>query len=197
MGERRRTMRKESIRGALSFLVMTWCLVGQVAAQETAPGVEQEKRPEIFLEGAYIVQKGDTLWAIAGRYLNDPRRWQQIWKENVFVADPDMIFPGDPLFIPGVTPPPTPVAEAPPVPPIAEEHVAPPVSPPVEAPPEPAPPAVAEEKKPEKVIVGLVAPPSGVIPRPALECSGFVAQRREIRAVGRFIRSLEEGDLRL
>ena len=133
------------------------------------------------MEGAYIVQDGDTLWAISSRYLDNPRLWPQIWKENAFVSDPDMIFPGDPLVIPGVTPPPKPVAEAPPVPPIAEERVEPPVAPPVEAPPveaplTPAPPEVAEVEKPEKVIVGLVAPPSGTIPRPALECSGFVAK---------------------
>ncbi|MFQ5961504.1 MAG: LysM peptidoglycan-binding domain-containing protein [Candidatus Methylomirabilales bacterium] len=189
-------MRKGTIRGALSFLAVASCLVGQVAAQETPPGVKQEKQPEILLEGAYIVQDGDTLWAIAGRYLNDPRRWPQIWKENAFVVDPDKIFPGDPLAIPGVTPPPKPVAEAPTVPPIAEERVAPPEAPPVEA-PKPAPPEVAAVEKPEEVVVGLLAPPSGVIPRPSLECSGYVARPREIRAVGRLIRSLEEGDLRL
>lgn len=190
-------MRKGTVCGALSFLVAASCLVGQVAAQETPPGVGQEKQPEILLEGAYIVQEGDTLWAIAGRYLSNPRQWPQIWKENAFVTDPNKIFPGDPLMIPGVTPPPKPVAEAPPAPPIAEERVAPPEAPLVEAPPEPAPPEVAEAEKPEKMLVGLVAPPSGVIPRPALECSGFVAQPSEIRAVGRFIRSLEEGSLRL
>jgi hypothetical protein len=195
-------MRKRKVRGAVSFLAVTWFLVGQVAAQEVASGVEQEKKPEILLEGAYIVQEGDTLWAIAARYLDNPRLWPQIWKENVFVSDPDKIFPGDPLAIPGVTPPPKPVAEAPPVPPVAEERVAPPVSPPVEAPlveapPVPAPPEVAEVEKPEEVVVGLVAPPSGVISRLALECSGFVAQRREIRAVGEIIRSAEKGDIRL
>ncbi|MEE9522813.1 MAG: LysM peptidoglycan-binding domain-containing protein [candidate division NC10 bacterium] len=195
-------MRKAKIRGALSFLAMTWCLVGQVAAQEVAPGVEQEKKEDVFVEGAYIVQDGDTLWAISSRYLDNPRLWPQIWKENAFVSDPDMIFPGDPLVIPGVTPPPKPVAEAPPVPPIAEERVEPPVAPPVEAPPveaplTPAPPEVAEVEKPEKVIVGLVAPPSGTIPRPALECSGFVAKPEEIHAVGQIIRSLEEFSTRL
>ena len=189
-------MRKGTIRGALSFWAVAWCLVGQVAAQETPPGTGQEKQSEILLEGAYIVQEGDTLWAIAGRYLNDPRHWPQIWKENAFVTDPDKIFPGDPLAIPGVTPPPKPVAEAPPVPPIAEERVAPPEAPPVEA-PKPAPPEVAEAEKPKEVVVGLLAPPSGVIPRTSLECSGYVARPQEIRAVGRLIRSLEEGDLRL
>lgn len=202
VGERRRTMRKKTVRGTLSFFAVTWCLLGQVAAQETPPGVEQEKQQEILLEGAYIVQEGDTMWAIAGRYLNDPRRWPQIWKENAFVSDPNKIFPGDPLAIPGVTPPPKPVAAAPPVPPVAEERVAPPEAPPTEAPPaevppEPAPPEVAEVEKPEAVVVGLVAPPSGVIPRPALECSGFVARPREITAVGEIIRSLEAGDIRL
>lgn len=183
----------------MTVLAVTSCLVGQVAAQEVAPSVEQEKKREILLEGAYIVQEGDTLWAIAGRYLNDPRHWPEIWKENAFVVDPDKIFPGDPLMIPGVTLPPKAVAEAPPVPPVGEERVTPPVAPPAEAPPaEVAPvPAPPEGEKREKMLVGLVAPPAGTITEAALECSGFVAQPGEIRAVGRFIRSLEAGDLRL
>ncbi len=196
-------MRKKIVRGTLSVLAVTWCLGGQITAQETPPpGEERGKHEEILLEGAYIVQEGDTLWAIAGRYLNDPRQWPQIWKENAFVSDPNKIFPGDPIAIPGVTPPPKPVAETPPVPPVGEERVAPPEvplaeAPPVEGPPKPAPPEVAAVEKPEEVVLGLVAPPSGVIPRLALECSGFVARPREIEASGQIIRSLEAGDIRL
>lgn len=197
-GERRRIMGKKKMRGALSFLAVTCFLVGQVAAQEVASVREQGTGQEFLPEGVYHVRDGDTLWAIAGRYLDNPRLWPQIWKENPFVTNPDLIFPGDPLVIPGLAPPPKPVVEAPPVPPVAEERVAPPVAPPVEgppvveAPPAPAPPEVVEVVVPEEV-VGLVAPPSDVIPRPALECSGYVADRREIRAVGEVVRPTEEG----
>src|SRR3972149_1782955 len=86
-----RMMKRERIRGVLSFLVMTWLLMGQVAAQEAAPGGEQTKRPETLPEGVHHVRQGDTLWAIGGRYLDNPRLWPQIWKENPFVTDPNRI----------------------------------------------------------------------------------------------------------
>src|SRR3989304_3264077 len=192
-------MKRERIRGALSFLVMTWLLMGQVAAQEAAPGGEQTKRPETLPEGVHHVRQGDTLWAIAGRYLDNPRLWPQVWKENPFVTAPNRIFPGEPLTIPGFAPPPRPLAEAPPGPPLRRGRVPPPIAPPVEAvaPAEGAPPPdVAAVTKPEDVIKRPAARPAFAIPRAALECSGFVAQKQEIVRVGRIVRPLEGDNMR-
>jgi hypothetical protein len=188
-------MRTGRMRGALGFLVVTWLLTGQVAAQEATAGGEQRRRPETLPEGVYNVRQGDTLWAIAARYLDNPRLWPEIWKENPFVANPNLIFPGDPLTIPGYGAPARPLAEAPPVPPVGEEQVPPPIAPPVEA-VAPAAPEVTAVGRPEDVIKRPGAPPSYVIPRAALECSGFVAQRQEILRVGRIIRPVEEDNMR-
>jgi hypothetical protein len=48
---------------------------------------------------AYVVQSGDTLWDIAGKYLNSNYYWPKIWERNTFIVNPHLIFPGDLLYI--------------------------------------------------------------------------------------------------
>ncbi len=49
----------------------------------------------------YIIEKGDNLWDLAARDLNDPFLWPQIWDLNRYVLDSHWIYPGDPLIMPG------------------------------------------------------------------------------------------------
>ena len=47
----------------------------------------------------YTIQKGDTLWALAKRFLGNPYLWPQLWEKNKYIRDAHWIYPGDPLII--------------------------------------------------------------------------------------------------
>jgi hypothetical protein len=47
----------------------------------------------------HIVVPGDTLWAIAGKYLGNSYLWPQIWEKNTYILDAHWIYPGDPIVL--------------------------------------------------------------------------------------------------
>lgn len=78
---------KKSVLGLLASLL----LAAQVFATEVA------LRPDHPQE--YVVQKGDTLWDISGRFLEKPWLWPEIWHANPQIANPHLIYPGDRLSL--------------------------------------------------------------------------------------------------
>jgi len=62
--------------------------------QPAPPPVLNPRHPE-----TYVVQKGNTLWDIAAKFLRDPWNWPEIWQINPQVENPHLIFPGDTLTL--------------------------------------------------------------------------------------------------
>ncbi|MDX8383344.1 MAG: LysM peptidoglycan-binding domain-containing protein [Ghiorsea sp.] len=64
-------------------------LPGEVAREEL---VKDFPKP-------YVVKKGDTLWDIAEEYFAKPKKWMTIWEQNIYVSNPDLIYPGNEIWL--------------------------------------------------------------------------------------------------
>ncbi|MBB1125415.1 LysM peptidoglycan-binding domain-containing protein [Thiospirillum jenense] len=75
---------------AASFLALVLLGAGNwttVSAVELQPDHPQ----------TYQVVAGDTLWDIAAKFLRDPWRWRELWRDNPGMGNPNQLFPGDTL----------------------------------------------------------------------------------------------------
>jgi LysM repeat protein len=49
----------------------------------------------------YTIKKGDTLWDISNSHMRDSFLWPKIWKHNRYILNPDLIYPGNVIELPG------------------------------------------------------------------------------------------------
>lgn len=62
-----------------------------LASLATADSIDlRDGHPDV-----YYVKKGDTLWDISARFLENPWQWPELWHDNPEIDNPHLIYPGD------------------------------------------------------------------------------------------------------
>ena len=73
--------------------------LGFLAAGALSLQAEQSTTIKEGSPSEYVVQKGDTLWAIADHFLNQPWQWPKIWYNNPQIENPHLIYPNDTVIL--------------------------------------------------------------------------------------------------
>ncbi len=79
----------------MKITVFSFAIIVLLASLAPVSGVAMEIELREDHPREYVVQEGDTLWDIAGRFLTRPWQWPAIWQANPQIDDPHLIFPGD------------------------------------------------------------------------------------------------------
>jgi hypothetical protein len=188
-------MRKAMRMAGGLLAVLTLALVGPESRGQQTPASSPPVGPEAAA-GVYVVRPGDNLWFLSRQFLHNPFLWPRIWERNKIVINPNRIYPGDPLLIPGLAPAPP---EALALPGAPAPVIPAPVSPPG-APPEPiaaAPAVPAEPSREPAPAPTLIAPPPApilVVTRGQYFCLGFVHEGGPL-GVGNILRPLRDSQI--
>lgn len=78
---------KKLMLGLIAYVVMTATCWAQEA-------ILRDDRPD-----RYTVVRGDTLWDISEKFLQNPWMWPEIWHVNPQIDNPHLIYPGDTITL--------------------------------------------------------------------------------------------------
>jgi hypothetical protein len=85
-GMLQRCSKQRFAQGLRTTVAVALLTVATYAAAQTM----RENHPD-----TYVVVRGDTLWDIAGKFLQKPWLWPEIWQANPQIQNPHLIYPGD------------------------------------------------------------------------------------------------------
>lgn len=167
------------------IIIISGNSIAQEAVKKEEPQQAQKGELQIPEDRKYLVKEGDTLWDISTSVMKDPFLWPRLWKDNKYIINPDLIYPGNVIILPGDE--------------IVIKEEAAPVTTPKEAEPvkkaEEVPPPAAEEEAAPTAEEEVVAPAAkgarpfilegiGILTDEVLLfSSGFVVSRLEDKGV--------------
>lgn len=100
-------MKRNTFGIVLLSAMLAMPAAGMSAEQEVSSEPAAVPAPQTH---EHTVVKGDTLWDISGEYMQAPYLWPEVWKLNPGIKDPDRIYPGEKIVLPGPVPPSRPKA---------------------------------------------------------------------------------------
>lgn len=77
-------------RRLLFVCLLEFCIWAQSFADEIALTPNPPEK--------YTVAKGDTLWDISKKFLQNPWQWTQLWQKNPQIKNPHLIYPNDTIY---------------------------------------------------------------------------------------------------
>jgi len=181
--------------------LFTGIFVGLLLSLVSVYGVTDSNKDALV----YIVKRGDTLWNIALRFNANPWLWPKLWEQNKYIANPHLIYPGEPIaLLPTSVAPVTGVAAGQPLTTVAEQI---PSKMSLIQAEQVSPPTIEEEayeaEQPEEEVTPSV---SGVVPYgmqyvsapvntyiyPSMGSAGFIT-RQDLESAGEIVGSAASG----
>jgi len=84
----------------LPLIMGVLCFVSPLIQADTL-SIDAADQTKVDISQPYVVKKGDTLWNIADHFFNNPMRWLKVWERNLYITNPDLIYPGNKIWFDG------------------------------------------------------------------------------------------------